>query len=455
MGKRRRQRIDQTEYTATIETLSHDGRGIARIDGKATFLFNGLPGETVQFRYTKKRGQYDEGTVTAVLTPAPDRQTPACAHFGVCGGCSLQHIDNAKQLSLKTAAVMELLTQQGVSPQHTLPPLKSPSWGYRRKARLGAKYILKKDTPVVGFRERGASLIANINHCKILDPRVGEKIETLKDWLASLDARTTIPQIEMAATEETVALIIRHLAPLSETDLEKIRALGHAEQFHIYLQPAGIDSITRFYPDTESTLLQYRLPAYALTLQFHPSQFTQINETINQAMIQQALQLMDIQADDQVLDLFCGIGNFSLPIAQTAKTVTGVEGDATAVQRAIENAKLNKLNNTHFYTANLFEDCTHQPFMQRTYSKVLLDPPRSGAEAILASAGSWQAKSIIYVSCSPATFARDAAILEKQGYRLESLGMMDMFPHTKHIELMGRFIHDQYTVEHHRSNMAE
>jgi 23S rRNA (uracil1939-C5)-methyltransferase len=434
---RRRKKQDPNEYEAIIETLSHEGRGIAHLNEKPVFIFNALPDEKVKFRYTQKKQKICEGATTEVLTNSPDRITAKCPHFTLCGGCSLQHMTPGYQQDFKRQSVLQLLKQQNVTPQTVTDTLTGPTWGYRRKARLGAKFLAPKDTILLGFRERGSSFLAHLDQCEILDPRIGHLFPAIKTWLYSLDARDTIPQIELAATNQAVALIIRHMEPLSSSDIEKIKTFAQAHQFKIFLQPKGIDSIHPL--NTEEKHLTYQLPAFDLEFKFQPFQFTQINETINQKMTLQAIDWLDLKPNDQVLDLFCGIGNFTLPLATKSGHVVGVEADTTAVEQAKQNADHNQLPNTEFYVANLFDDCSIFPWAKRQYNKVVLDPPRSGAEAILNHIPHWQPTHILYISCNPATFARDAAKLSALGYQLEKFCTMDMFPHTQHTEVMGLF----------------
>lgn len=434
---RRRSKRDLTEYSATIKTLSHEGRGITHIDGKPVFLFNALPDEDVQFVYTKKRNQISEGNATHINSASPDRIEPKCPHFLICGGCSLQHMSNDYQQKLKRESALALLAQQHVTAQNIIPTLTGDSWGYRRKARIGVKYIFKKELMMIGFRERNSALIANIESCDVLDPRVGQQITTLKQFITDLEARATIPQLEVALTDTIAAIIIRHLEPLSQNDIEKIKAFAHAHQFQIYLQPKGLDSMHLLVGNHEK--LSYRLPEFDLTFEFLPFQFTQVNEAINQQMVAQALTLLDLKKTDRVLDLFCGIGNFSLALALQAQHVVGVEADKLAIEQAHANAALNHLSNTEFYVGNLFDDCSEFNWARQSYDKVLLDPPRSGAAEIIALMPRWQPQRIVYVSCNPTTFARDAALLKNLGYTLHTFGTMDMFPHTQHTEVIGLF----------------
>jgi 23S rRNA (uracil1939-C5)-methyltransferase len=435
---RRRKKLDTTEYTADITGLSHEGRGISYVNEKTTFIFNALEGEEVRFKYTKKRNQICEGSSTEIIKPSKDRIKPRCPNFSICGGCSLQHMSPEFQRDLKLTTVLDLLKNQSVTPKSILPILTGPEWGYRRKARIGAKFLAKKDSVLLGFRERNSSFIAHMDECHVLDERIGMKIKTLKEFIYNLESRSTIPQLEIATTDDEVAIIIRHMEPLSDSDLEKIKQLALEHKFKIYLQPKGLDSIELFVGTTPE--LYYTIPEFNLKFEFLPFQFTQVNETINRKMLSQAMELLDIQENESVLDLFCGIGNFTLAAAKQAQHITGVEADKLAIEQAQKNAALNNISNCEFYVGNLFEDCHELPWARRQYDKLLLDPPRSGAENILSLVPTWKPKKIVYVSCNPATFARDAATLQAQGYTLQEFGTMDMFPHTQHTEVMGLFI---------------
>lgn len=434
---RRYKKTDTNEYPATIRGLSHEGRGIADINGKTTFIFNALPGEEVHFRYTHKRSQFCEGSSTYITKPSPERIAPQCPNFTICGGCSLQHMSADHQRNFKLKTVLELLDNQHIKPQSLLPILTGPEWNYRRKARIGVKFIHKKDQVMVGFRERSSSLIAHIDECHVLDTRIGFNIIELKKFIYQLESRSVIPQLEIAATDDEVAIIIRHLEPLPISDLEQINKFATQYNYKIYLQSKGIESIILL--GEGSPKLQYTLPDYNLRFEFLPFQFTQINETINRKMVNQALQLLDLQLTDTVLDLFCGIGNFTLALATKAQHVTGIEADKLAIEQAKLNAELNTTTNCEFYVGNLFEDCSALPWARRHYDKILLDPPRSGAAQILELIPHWHPHTIVYVSCNPTTFARDAAILKQQGYQLQEFCTMDMFPHTQHTEVMGKF----------------
>jgi len=425
---------------ATVHGLSHEGRGVASVNGKTTFISGALSGEKVRFAINRRRGSYDEATLTDLIEASPQRAEPRCPHFGVCGGCSLQHMQHAAQLTLKQNTLLELLAHQaGVTPKHILPPLIGDLWGYRRKARIGIKYVAKKGKVLVGFRERNGRYLADLSHCEVLHPNVGNHLQTFADCLNNLSVREQLPQLEVAVTETTTAVVLRHLVDIPANDLQCLIDFSKQHHWQLYLQPKGADSIHLVHPADHDPLLSYELPAHQLRLQFKPHHFIQINANINQQMIARALHLLDIQPDDSVLDLFCGIGNFSLPMAQRAREVIGVEADQEAVAFAKMNSKNNNLNNTAFFASDLFQIPYNGQWVKRTYDKVLLDPPRAGAQECLGYLRQWQPRRIVYVSCNPATLARDTKAIIGLGYRLTEAGIMDMFPHTQHAEAIALF----------------
>jgi 23S rRNA (uracil1939-C5)-methyltransferase len=441
MGRRRNRKPLPTEpVEAEIESLTQDGKGVTHIDGKATFVYGSLPGERVRFVYTGRRRRYDEGRVVEVVVPSTQRTEPRCERFGICGGCSLQHQKPEEQIAGKQQAMLDALRHIGkVAPDEVLDPLVGESvWGYRRKARLGVRHVPKKGGTLVGFRERGSSYVADIDRCHILHPRVGELIPRLGELIDQLSIRDQIPQIEMAMGDDDCILIFRVLTTPSEEDLMKLAIFGPQHQLVIYLQEAGPESIRPL--NFEPTSLSYSLPDFDLQLDFLPSDFTQVNLDINRRMVNRAISLLQLHPDDRVLDLFCGLGNFTLPMARSACHVTGVEGDSGLVARARENALRNAIDNVAFYTANLYETLDNEPWLRQRFNKVLLDPPRSGAMEILKYLPGLGAQRLVYVSCYPGTLARDAGILvHEQGYRLLSAGVMDMFPHTAHVESIALF----------------
>jgi 23S rRNA (uracil1939-C5)-methyltransferase len=375
------------------------------------------------------------------MKPSPDRVEPPCAVYGKCGGCSLQHIAPKAQIHFKQNVLSEQFQHFGkVSPQEWLPSLQAEVWGYRHKGRLSVKFVQKKGGALVGFRENDPRYITDMQRCEVLHPLVGERIQLLREWIGSLEAAAEIPQLEVAVDDTRLAIILRHLKPLSEKDLTTIREFANQHNIWMYLQPKGPDSIHLLYPEQHDDLLSYSLPKHNIVMQFHPNDFTQVNMSLNRSMIDLALELLEIKPEDRVLDLFCGLGNFTLPLARLASEVVGVEGDEKMTTRAGLNAERNAIKNVKFYAANLFEDVSSQSFMQQQYDKILLDPPRAGAEQIVAQLSKLKAKRIVYISCNPATLARDAGILVNDlGYKLEKAGVMDMFPHTSHVESIAVF----------------
>lgn len=433
MSKRSRKKAPLELATATVEALNHEGRGVAHVNGKTTFLFGALPTETVQFRYTRCHSKYDEGATTEVITASSDRAIPRCQHFGVCGGCSLQHLLPEKQRSHKQAVLLEhFLHQAHCAPKEILPPLFADEYGYRRRARLSVKYVTKKNAVLVGFRERDSSFVADIKQCETLHPSIGYKIKLLSELLMCLETKSDIPQLEISIGDTISAVIVRHLIKLPESDREKLILFAKEHALCFYCQPKGPDSIHPLYPEKPPTLF-YDIPAENLKMEFVPAQFTQINQAVNLKMIARALELLALTKDDHVLDLFCGIGNFSLPIARHCAQVTGVEGSESAIAQAIQNAKKNNLQNTEFYTSDLSAEITGK-WREKRYDKILLDPPRAGAAEMLPYIARFQPSRIVYISCNPITLARDTQTLLQLGYCLEKAGVMDMFPHTEHIE---------------------
>ncbi len=435
MGKRK---IDREPRVGEVVDLSHDGRGVCRHEGKTVFVADALPGETISYRLMQKRRSFDQAELLEVLKPSPDRVTPACAHFGYCGGCSLQHLDAGRQLEAKQKHLSEVFQRIGqLQPERWLEPLAGPLWGYRRRARLGVKHVHKKGRVLVGFRERGKPYVADIDSCEVLDPRVGQKLDVLAEFFATLDARDRLPQVEVACADTAVALVIRHLDPLSRGDLDKLRAFGAAHDFQIHLQSGGLDTVMAL--DPQAPKLVYALPEYSVDLEFTPIDFVQVNAQLNRAMIQQALDLLELQAEDQVLELFAGLGNFTLPMARSGARVIAVEGDAGLVARGRDNARRQGLD-ADYHVADLFEPQSQANWLGAGFNKVLLDPPRAGAEQILPAVLAPKPERVVYVSCHPASLARDARIVVDAGYRCESAGVMDMFPHTGHVESIASFV---------------
>lgn len=439
MSRSRKPRLPAESIELSIESLTHDGRGVGRVEGKAVFVDGALPGERVRCRLVAKHKKYDEGVVETVLDASPLRVAPRCPHAGVCGGCSLQHMASEAQIDAKQQVLLDSLAHIGkVTAEEILPPLRGPHWGYRTRARLGAKFVRKKGYALVGFREKHAPYLAELTRCEVLHPIVGERLTELAELIAALEARERIPQIEVAVGDNATALVFRNLDPLSAADASALRAYGARTGLHIYQQPAGPDSVSLLWP--EHSVLSYSLPTYAVTLNFLPADFTQVNRAINGAMIDLALELMDVQATDRVLDLFCGLGNFTLPLARRCAQVVGVEGEPSLVQRARDNAARNGISNATFHVANLAEDVSIYPWLKQGFDKLLLDPPRSGALEVIPAIAKLGFKRIVYVSCNTSSLARDAGLLiHEHGYRLAKVGVMDMFPHTTHVESIALF----------------
>ncbi len=438
---RRKKNRETPEATLNITALSHDGRGIGHIAEKTTFISGALPGETVKCKLTKRHSRYNEGEVLEVITPSPERITPGCQHFGVCGGCSMQHLNIDAQINFKQQTFLEQLKHFGqVEPTALLAPITGNPWHYRRKARLGVRYVRKKTKLMVGFREKFSHLLADIHQCAILHPTVGLHITDLSAMIAKLTQYEHIAQIEVAASDNETALIFRHLEPLPESDQQQLREFAQKFNFQIYLQPNPPEALSKLWPEDNHFRLSYLLPEYQLEMQFHPLDFTQINSEINHLMLHQALELLEPNVNDIILDLFCGLGNFTLPIARNALHVTGIEGSNDMVMRARENAQHNHINNTEFYASNLMAPVMSDAWLQKKYHKILLDPPRSGAQEIIALFPQLAPSRIVYVSCNPATLARDAKeLVHKQGYQLKNAGIINMFPHTSHIEAIALF----------------
>lgn len=426
-------------FETTIDDLSHDGRGVAHVDGKTVFVADALPGERVRAKLVRKHRHFDEARAEGVLVASPDRVQPRCPHFGVCGGCALQHLAPAAQIAAKQNVLAQNFARIGhVEPARWLEPLTSDVWGYRRRARLSVKHVPKKGKTLVGFRERDPRFVADLAHCDVLDPALGEHLDALGALLNDMAGAASIPQIEFSAGDTARALVFRHLAPLPDGDRAKLAAFGRTHGFTILLQPGGTDSVHAL--DGAPLELHYALPDFDLKLAFAPLDFVQVNARINQEMIEHALGLLRPGPEDRVLDLFCGIGNFSLPIARRAGRVGGVEGDAGLVARARANAEANGIGNVEFHVGDLAGDVRGSAWARAEWDLMLLDPPRSGADELLKQLPGKAVRRVVYVSCHPASLARDAgALVREHGFRLEAAGVMDMFPHTAHVESIALF----------------
>jgi 23S rRNA (uracil1939-C5)-methyltransferase len=437
-NRRRRQSLPAHSETLTIERMSHEGRGVARINGKIAFVDGALSGETVSATYTSQRSQFDELKILEVIQASEQRVQPPCQVAGICGGCLLQHMKPDAQLELKQQVLFDHLKHTaGIIEFKVLAAMASSTQSYRRKARLAVRYVHKKSDVLVGFREKASTFITDMNNCTTLVAPVGNLIQPLRELLVTLQGCRDIPQIEIAVGETScvmtdclenvlrVTMTLRHMEPLSDADKQSLREFADRHHIEWFLQSAGPNTVSRFWPESADDQLQYFLPDETgdICIAFYPGDFTQVNADINRKMIQQAMQLLDLQNDDNVLDLFCGLGNFTLPMARRCASVTGVEGS----------------EDIRFFSADLFTDFDSTRWATAGYSKLLLDPPRSGAIALVSRIRDLLPEVIVYVSCNPATLARDAAELANQGYQLTHAGVMDMFPHTGHVESMARF----------------
>lgn len=436
-GRKRRNRLPEPT-TVVIEAMSHEGRGIAHIDGKTVFVFGALIGEEVKIQIRKSNRKYDEAITLEVIKASKSRINPKCAAFEVCGGCSLQHLNSDDQLALKQQSLIDTMQHAGVKVGEVIPALRSTPWGYRKKARLGVKFVRKKDRLLIGFRERSTPFLADMAQCEVLIPEVGHHLQALCELIDGLDAKETIPQIEVAADADHIVLVFRHLQDLSESDREKLMQFAQSSGFWVQLQSAGPDSIVNLYPENQPLSFS-PLANEDIRIGFSPVDFIQVNTDINQQMVAQALGFMDLKPADRVLDLFCGLGNFTLPMARRCEQVTGVEGDPAMVGRAKQNALDNQIENTDYHAADLTKPELEASWMRQKYDKILIDPPRSGAMEIAEIINRFKATRLVYISCQPSSLVRDSKIICGQGYKLEHLGIMDMFPQTAHVESMAVF----------------
>mgnify|MGYP000111305318 CR=1 FL=1 len=431
---------------AVIESLDQEGRGVAHVEGKTIFIDGALPLEKVTFQSHHTKSSYEIANTVEVLKQSNQRVTPKCSHFGNCGGCKLQHLDFAAQVAAKQRLLENDLWHIGkVKAENMLPPLYGPIWGYRHKARLSVKYVAKKQRVLVGFIEKGTNFVADMNTCEVLVPEVSALIEPLQHLILQLSLKDKIPQIELAVGEPiddqpVIVLILRILDALNPQDEALLKSFADAHAVQVWTQTKGPDTIKPFYP-LDAAQLQYSLPEYGLTYPFKPNEFTQVNPQINQVMIRRAMQLLAPQAGEKIADFFCGIGNFTLPIARGGAQVLGLEGLANLVERANESAQLNGIRNVEFGVSDLFKMTPEALSGLGRFDKWLIDPPRDGAHELVKSltpANSPQR--IVYVSCNPATLARDAGeLVNEKGYRLKAAGVINMFPHTAHVESIALF----------------
>jgi 23S rRNA (uracil1939-C5)-methyltransferase len=427
-----------------IESLDREGRGIARVEGKAIFIDGGLPGERVSYDTYKKKSKYEMASVTAIHEPSAARVIPRCPHFGICGGCSMQHLEPHSQVAVKQRVLEDNLWHIGkVRPEVVLGPIYGQTWGYRHRARMSVRMVLKKGGALVGFHERKSSFVADMTSCEVLPRSVSDLIVPLRQLIAGLSLPTRLPQIELAVGEAVTVLVLRILDPLSLQDEDLLRNFATRHGIQFWLQTKGPDTAEPFFP-LDAPPLYYSLPEFGVQIRFRPTDFTQVNHQVNRILVRHALALLDPRPGERIADLFCGMGNFSLPIASRGAEVLGVEGNAELVRRAEANARENGLAaRARFQTANLFEAANCAQFAANGsggFDKLLIDPPRDGAVEVVKALGEGGPRRIVYVSCDPATLARDAEVLvHVKGYRLAAAGVINMFPHTSHVESIALF----------------
>ena len=430
--------------TYTIESLDQEGRGVARRDGKTIFIEGALTGETVTASVYRKKPSYENAIAQRILRESSQRVTPRCVNFGVCGGCSMQHIDARAQVAAKQRVLEDSLQHIGkVTAGQMLSPLHGPSWGYRRRARMTARYVLKKGGSLIGFHERRSSFVADMTSCEVLPPHISKLLPLLRELVGKLSIRERMPQIEVACGDAADVLVFRVLEPPSSDDKAHLKAFAEAQQVHVYLQPKGPETAHPLWPEAAADLY-YTLPEFNVKMPFFPTEFTQVNHDLNRVLVHRALLLLAPQAGERVADMFCGIGNFSLPIARSGAHVTGIDGSTALVERAAENAAYNGLSQSVQYRAmNLFDidaDAFAALCSVGRFERMLIDPPRDGAAALVKALVAAPPTRIVYVSCSPATLARDASMLvHEQGYTLSAAGVVNMFPHTAHVESIAVF----------------
>ncbi len=424
---------------AVVESLDREGRGVAHVDGKAVFIEGALPGEHVEYESYRRKPTYELAQVVTVLRESAGRVRPRCPHFGVCGGCAMQHAEPRMQVAAKQRVLEDAFEHIGkVRPERMLSPVYGQPWGYRHRARLSARLVPKKGGVLVGFHERRSSYVADMHDCFVLPPHVAALIDPLRELVGRLTIVDRMPQIEVSVGEAVTVLVFRILEPLAPEDEDLLKAFADRHGVQIWLQPKGPDSAAPYYP-LDAAPLYYALPEFGVRIHFLPTDFTQVNHAINTVLVRRALRLLDPQPGERVLDLFCGLGNFTLPIATSGAAVTGYEGNPGLVARAQRNAELNGLR-ARFEAANLFEETTCRRLPLAAADKLLIDPPREGAIEVVKALGDDAPRRIVYVSCDPATLARDAAVLvHTKGYALKAAGVVNMFPHTAHVESIALF----------------
>lgn len=447
-----------TENRVTIESLDQEGRGVAHADGKVIFIEGALTGETVSYSSYRRKSSFEQAQVTEIHKAASMRVQPKCMHFGVCGGCSMQHLDAVAQVAVKQRILEDSLWHIGkVKAETILPPIHGQTWGYRERARISVRHVIKKGKTLVGFHEKRSSFVADMQSCEILTPKISALIPLLAELIGSLSIRDKLPQIEVAVGENVDVLVLRVMEPPSSEDEAALRAFAGQHEIQFWLQSGGPDTFVPFHP-LNAPQLSYSLPEFGITMPYAPGEFTQVNSALNRVMVGRAVRLLDPQPGERIADFFCGLGNFTLPIARSGAQVVGIEGSDALVARARQNAAFNGLDKdslslrgrggegAEFAATNLFEMTEEAFAMLGKFDKLLIDPPRDGALELVKSMGCGNGDSgnaprrIVYVSCSPATLARDAQVLVQiHGYSLKAAGVMNMFPHTSHVESIAVF----------------
>ena len=441
-----------TDEWLNVESLDLEGQGVAHnAAGKVVFIEGALPGEQVQVSVRRRKNNWEQGSLAALRRESSQRVTPACPYFGTCGGCKMQHLHVGAQLAVKQRALEDALWHLGkVKPEQVLRPIEGPAWGYRHRARLSVRYVAKKGRVLVGFHERRSSYVAEMDSCAVLPPHVSALLPRLAELVMAMDQRERLPQIELAVGDSVTALVLRHLEPLTAADLQRLRDFAAAHGIQWWLQAKGPDTVQRLGGGGRP--LDYHLPEFGITMPFKPTDFTQVNQHINRVLVGRALRLLEVQPNERVIDWFCGLGNFTLPLATQAREVLGLEGSESLLARARDNAVANGLaERTRFEARNLFEITPADLAALGRADKWLVDPPREGAfalakaladiaQAAAEGAADPRPQRIVYVSCNPATLARDAGLLVHQaGYRCSAAGAVNMFPHTAHVESIAVF----------------
>ncbi|MFA5824888.1 MAG: 23S rRNA (uracil(1939)-C(5))-methyltransferase RlmD [Gallionellaceae bacterium] len=432
-----------TEHVVTIESLDQEGRGIAHHDGKVIFIEGALIGERVTYSSFRKKPSFENAVATRILKTSYTRVQPKCAHFDMCGGCSMQHLDVRAQVAAKQRILEDNLQRIGkVKPGMILAPIYGEAWGYRQRARLSVRHVLKKGKTLVGFHEKRSSFIANMQYCEILPPKIAKLLPLLAQLNEQLSIRDQLPQIEVAVGEQVDVLVLRIMQALTPADEALLKQFADTHQVQFWTQTKGPETVKPFYP-LDSPALAYSMPEFGVTMPYAPTEFTQVNSTMNRLMVSRALRLLNPQPNERIADFFCGLGNFTLPIARSGAQVMGIEGSAALVKRAEENAAYNALSgNAKFGEMNLFEMDANALAKLGHFDKWLIDPPRDGGLELVRSITPETApQTIVYVSCNPATLARDADVLvHEKGYELKAAGVMNMFPHTSHVESIAVFV---------------